>query len=145
MAHRVELKISSDPCWLPMVRAMMEQICCEAGFAEEDRVDITIAVDEALSNVVRHSYNGNPDGEIKLRWTADGGCLEILMSDHGQPVDPKRVKPQPPDEFRLAGRGALLIHATMDEVEYRRADGTNSLRLRKYLKPRTGSSYDQKD
>ena len=130
----MELRISSDPRWLRMVRAMIQEISRQAGFGEGERFDITIAVDEALSNVMKHSYRGDPNGLVSLSCRTDDGCLEVVLQDQGEAFDPERIQQRAPDEIRVGGRGTFLIRSTMDEVEYQRAGDTNLVRLRKYLK-----------
>lgn len=77
----MELKISSDPRWLRMVRAMIQEICRQCGFSEMERSEITLAVDEALSNVIKHSYKGSPHGVVWLSCVDHDGCLEIVLRD----------------------------------------------------------------
>lgn len=130
----MELRISSDPRWLRMVRAMMQEICRQCGFSEMERSEITLAVDEALSNVIKHSYKGNPKGAVWLSCSAEDGCLEIVLRDEGEAIDPKHLEPPPPDEIRVGGRGIFLMREIMDEVHFLREGKTNLLRLRKYAK-----------
>ena len=132
----MELKISSDPRWLRVVRAMMEEVSRLAGFSDGERCGIVIAVDEALSNVMKHSYKGDPNGQVSLSCVADDGCLEIVLRDQGEAFDPKRLEPPPPDEMRVGGRGIFLMRSTMDEVKFERHGDVNLLRLRKYVKAR---------
>ncbi len=130
----MELKISSDPRWLRMVRAMMQEICRQCGFSEMERSEITLAVDEALSNVIKHSYKGSPEGVVWLSCVADDGCLEIELRDQGEAIDPKCLEPPPPDEIRIGGRGIFLMREIMDEVHFWREGEQNLVRLRKYAK-----------
>lgn len=117
-----------------MVRAMMQEICRQCGFSEMERSEITLAVDEALSNVIKHSYKGNPKGAVWLSCSAEDGCLEIVLRDEGEAIDPKHLEPPPPDEIRVGGRGIFLMREIMDEVHFLREGKTNLLRLRKYAK-----------
>jgi serine/threonine-protein kinase RsbW len=134
----MELKISSDPRWLRMVRAMMQEISRQAGFSEMERNEISLAVDETLSNVIKHAYRGNPEGPVWLSCASENGYLEVVVRDQGQAPDPKRLEPPPPDEIRLGGRGVFLIRSIMDEVEFEREGETNTVRLRKYVKTPAG-------
>jgi serine/threonine-protein kinase RsbW len=135
--QQVELEISSDPRWLRMVRAMMDEVSRQAGFGEAERCDIMIAVDEALSNVMKHAYKGDPNGRVWLSCIAGSGCLEIVLRDKGEALDPKRLDPPPPDEMRAGGRGIFLMRSTMDEVIFERNGNTNLVRLSKHVKART--------
>ena len=130
----MELSISSDARWLRVVRAMIQEVARQAGFSEGDRFDITIAVDEALANVIKHAYKGDPTGAVALSCIADDGFLEIVLRDYGEAPDPKRLEPPPPDELRAGGRGIFLMRSTMDEVEFERNGDMNLVRLRKYVK-----------
>jgi serine/threonine-protein kinase RsbW len=136
LPQRVELEISSDPRWLRMVRAMMDEISRQAGFGEAERCDIMIAVDEALSNVMKHSYKGDPNCRVWLSCTAENGSLEVVLRDQGEALDPQRLEPPPPDEMRVGGRGIFLMRSTMDEVNFERRGDTNWLRLSKQVRAR---------
>jgi len=141
VAHRVELRISSDPRWLRMARRLVEEFSRQAGFDEHGRQEIIIGVDEALSNVMRHAYRGETSGPISLICEAEDGRLEVVLKDQGQAFAPGSASLDLPDPARLSGRGSFLIHSTMDEVEYRRAGEDNLMRLRKYLKEPAGKSH----
>jgi len=136
LAHQLELNFTSDPRWLRMVRAMIQEISRQAGFDDGERCDITIAVDEALSNVMKHAYKGDPNGPVSLLCNTEDGRLEIVLRDQGQAIDPKHLEPPPPDELRVGGRGIFLMRSTMDEVEFERNDNENLVRLCKCVKAR---------
>ena len=133
----MELILSSDPRWLRVVRAMMQEVSRQAGFSEPERWDIALAVDEALANVIKHAYKGDPNGVVSLTCAAEDGRVEIVLRDQGEAIDPARLEPPPPDEIRPGGRGVFLMRSTMDEVEFERIGDTNQVRLRKYVKEPT--------
>lgn len=130
----MELKIPSDSRWLRVVRAMMEEVSRLAGFSGGERCDVIIAVDEALSNVIKHSCKGDPDSQVSVSCVLDNGCLEIILSDRGEAFDPTKIEPPPPDEVRPGGRGIYLMRSTMDEISFERNGDINRVRLRKYVK-----------
>lgn len=132
----MELKISSDPRWLRMVRGIMQEISRQAGFSEGETSDVALAVDEALCNVIKHSYKGDPNGPVFIRCEAGEGRLEIVVQDQGEGFDPYRVELRAPDEMRAGGRGIFLMRSTMDEVEFERSGDTNRVRLCKNAKAR---------
>lgn len=116
---------------------MVQEFSRQAGFGDHERMDITIAVDEALANVMKHAYQGGCGGPVSLTCEAENGRLEIVLRDQGQAFDPARVPERAPDEMRVGGRGTFLMHSTMDEVEYQRAGDSNLMRLRKFRKDKT--------
>ena len=135
---RFEVRMASDPRLLPVVRSAILEFAAVWGFEDDQRRRIMIAVDEALSNLIRHAYKNRCDREIELSCQAYADGLEFTFVDRGEPAELTSVCAQPLDEIALSGRGTHLIRQIMDEVCYERIPGGNRLRLKKYL-PAAGS------
>ena len=61
MARRqllLRLQLQSNPQVLCGVRGAISPIAASLGFNEEDCRAITLALDEAITNVIRHAYGG---------------------------------------------------------------------------------------
>jgi anti-sigma regulatory factor (Ser/Thr protein kinase) len=111
------------------------------GFPAAQGRAITRAVDEALSNILRHCYRNRPGQPITIHFRSverqwqervQQG-LEVLLCDRGPEVDPSKLRGRPLDEVRPGGLGLHFIHQAMDTVEFTREGLTNRLRLVKYL------------
>lgn len=142
----LKLELLSDPKLLFVVRGALERLTEVFGFSPPDRRSVTRAVDEALTNIMRHCYNGQTDQPIELHCRrvpprssgmADG--LEILLCDQGPPVDPAKLRGRRLDEIKPGGLGLHFIRQSMDIVEYQRVGSANQFRLVKYLRPSTQS------
>jgi len=142
----LKLELHSDPQLLTVVRGALERLTEVFGFSPPDRRSVTRAVDEALTNIMRHCYNGRTDQPIELYCTrvpprdsegADG--LEILLCDKGPAVDPSKLRGRRLEEIKPGGLGLHFIRQSMDTVEYRRNGDRNEFRLVKYLQPSTQS------
>jgi serine/threonine-protein kinase RsbW len=137
----LKLELHSDPRLLCAVRGALEPLAELLGLSSEHTRAVTRAVDEALTNIMRHSYLGRLDGPIEIafsciaRSTAAGPSegLEILLCDHGPAVDPAKLQGRHLDDIKPGGLGLHLIHQSMDSVEYRRAGDANQFRLVKYF------------
>lgn len=135
------LALYSNPKWLSVVRATVERLTETLGFPIAQGTSITRAVDEALTNIVRHSYSNRPDQPIAIYFRRaqrqqDGQVehgLEILLCDRGAAGDPSKFHGRPLDEIRPGGLGLHFIHQAMDTVEFTRKGSTNRLCLVKYL------------
>jgi len=135
------LALYSNPKWLSVVRGAVERLTETLGFPPVECRSITRAVDEALTNIVRHSYGNRLDRPIamyfrKTQRRQDGEVqqgLEILLCDRGPAVDPNKLQGRPLEEIRPGGLGLHLISEAMDTVEFTRKGPTNRLRLVKYL------------
>lgn len=137
------MALYSNPKWLSIVRAAVERLTGILGFPEEHRRSITRAVDEALTNIVRHSYSNRPDQPIAMYFRTaqrqrEGEVqngLEIILCDRGPAADRTKWRKRPLGEIQAGGLGLHLIDDAMDIVEFSRKDHTNRLRLVKYLGP----------
>jgi serine/threonine-protein kinase RsbW len=139
----LKLELRSNPNLLSVVRGAMERLTEVFGFSAPECRSVTRAVDEALTNIMRHCYRGKLDQPIEVacnRVQRRGSAvrrtgLEILLSDRGPAVDPAKLRGRRLDEIKPGGLGLHFIRQSMDSVEFKRMRGMNQLRLIKYLQP----------
>jgi serine/threonine-protein kinase RsbW len=139
----LKLELRSHPTLLCALRGALEPLMETLGFSDEQNRAIIRAVDEAVSNIMRHSYGGRPDQPIevycnRLERHVNGEVekgVEILLFDCGPAVDTTKIQARSLDEVRPGGLGLHIIRSSMDTVEYKRTDGLNQLRLVKYARP----------
>jgi serine/threonine-protein kinase RsbW len=139
---RLKLEFASDPGLLCAVRGAMERLTESFGFAAEDCRAVTRAVDEALTNIIRHAYNGRPDRPIEMSIRSlhrqanskNSEGVEIMLCDRGPSIKRAQLCMRALEEVRPGGLGLHFIQQSMDIVEYTRAKGTNCLRLVKYVR-----------
>src|SRR5579862_6645159 len=62
----LKLELRSHPNLLCVVRGAMEPLMETLGFSAEQCREIIRAVDEAVSNIMRHSYRGRLDQPIEI-------------------------------------------------------------------------------
>ena len=62
-----------------------------SGLDEKAIFEVQLAVDEACTNVIEHSYRGEDKGEIALRCERAEGGFVVTIRDHGQPFNPEDV------------------------------------------------------
>ena len=121
---KIELKMSANPDYLCVARMAVRQVALSIGLREEDIEGIVLAVVEALTNVIRHSYGGPCDKPIVLKLSRidcheEGkAAIEILIRDFGEKVDPKSIKGRDLEEVKPGGVGVHIMKTVMDEVEY---------------------------
>jgi anti-sigma regulatory factor (Ser/Thr protein kinase) len=133
MEAALKFSLPSQPRYLAVVRAAVGELSVAQGWPEADGRAIVLAVDEAIANIVRHAYHGDPERFIEVDCRALDSSVEFTLRDCGEPLGPAGLRPRPPSERRPGGRGLHIIHSIMDEVRYERAAGTNILRLSKRL------------
>lgn len=146
-AQALELRIefASDPKWLSMMRSVVEKWCVFAGFSEEAARPVTLAVDEAITNIIRHAYHNSPGERVVVEFSTDDRAVVFTLQDTGAPVDRSLICKHPPNELRPGGRGTHFIREIMDEVDYETQPCRNLVRLVKYRPAPSGpeSGRDQ--
>jgi len=139
----LRMSLESNPEALCLVRATLQRAAEVVHFEESESRAIVRSVDEALANVIRHAYKGQGGLPIEItcrrllcgpEQNATRG-LEVVLSDSGVAVDPKKLHGRPLDEIRPGGLGLHFMKQSMDVVEFRRKNGKNLLRMVKYLAP----------
>jgi len=135
----VRLEIASQPALLAGARALVSSIAQRCGFDEIQCGQISLAVDEALCNIIRHGYNCRDDGRILISLSqreAQSPGIEIVIEDDALQVDPDTIRSRDLDDIRPGGLGVHIIREIMDEVSYTRRDRRGMrLTLVKHLHP----------
>jgi len=124
---------------LEVVREFVHNLALKAGFVEERADQISLAVDEACTNVIKHAHKFDARRKIDLEVNYDSKRIEIVISDKGAGFDPGAL-PKPDlnkyiHEAKMGGLGIHLMKTLMDEVIYSFNPGVkNQVKLIKYLK-----------
>jgi anti-sigma regulatory factor (Ser/Thr protein kinase) len=137
----LRLELPSNPEILCVVRSAVMCLAEELGFPAAECRALTRAVDEALSNIIRHAYGGRTGQPIELlcrRTQARTGGekragVEIVLVDHGAAADRKKLCGRSLDEVRPGGLGLHFIQEGVDVMQYTSQAHRNRLRLVKYL------------
>lgn len=92
-----------------------------AGFPEEETFGIKLALEEALTNAVKHGNNNDSSKQITIKYAITPDKAIITVRDEGPGFEPEKVPDcTAPDRLPLPnGRGIMLIRSYMDEVYYR--------------------------
>ncbi len=131
----IELRLTSDPMYLCGARELVACIARRIGFDDMDCAKIALAVDEALSNIIRHGYQRAFNKPIwlgisPLKPTPDAiGGIVITLEDEAKQVDPGCMKGRDLDDIKPGGLGVHIINEVMDEVSYEKRSG-HGMRLR---------------
>ena len=135
------MELRSNPETLCAVRNALGELARALGFPQAECRRVVLAVDEALTNIIRHAYQGRTDQPIKASFRriqaawhgAHRPALEIVLEDRGIAVDGKSLCGRELEDVRPGGLGLHFIKESMDAVEFRRRWGRNQLRLVKFL------------
>jgi anti-sigma regulatory factor (Ser/Thr protein kinase) len=107
------------------------------GIDAEVVADVLLALDEAVSNAVRHgSRGGDP---VLVTVDADGEWVEMTVRDGGPTPRLPRLPAEPPPVLHTGGRGLWLILQLVDEVRLQRVGDGTRLTMRRRFASRVDS------
>lgn len=98
----------------------------QARLSRETVGDLKLALTEAITNIVRHSYDGEPGHQIILSWAVDDETLTLTIRDFGRPFDASNYQSPDLSELQTGGYGIFLIQSLMDEVRYDTSSGAGA-------------------
>jgi serine/threonine-protein kinase RsbW len=136
----MSLTVPSDTSQLELIRQTTREVASFLDCFPKELDEIGLAIDEACSNVIMHSYTQSQKGSIVVEFSLSQDKLEILLIDNGvngQFFNPDHISPVDMEkcmkELSRGGLGVHLIKKIMNEVEYTVSPGhRNCLKMVKY-------------
>lgn len=131
----LSISIPSKTELLKMVVELASHIATLHHFSPSESQKIALAVDEAITNVIKHSYKNMMDEDIRLEfYTAPDGLktrivftgVPPVLGKLGVNID-KMIK-----EKRKGGLGVELMRRIMDSVEYKTVGNINTCEMVKW-------------
>jgi serine/threonine-protein kinase RsbW len=115
------LVITGEPKQLRVPKEAIIRELKRCKYSQQAVFGVKLALEEALSNALKHGNQGDASKTITVRYSVDEQRAMVIVGDEGRGFVPENVPdPTTPDRLPLpSGRGIMLISAYMDEVEYR--------------------------
>lgn len=133
-----EIKIVNDLAEIDRLAAFVDDLAVELDLSPEIAMNINLALEEAVVNVINYGYPRYQLHEMTLRVSSSEQQLIFVLSDSGVSFDPTRVAEAdvslPLEERPIGGLGIFLIRKIMNEVTYERIGGKNKLIMKKIIK-----------
>ena len=92
-----------------------------------------LAADEAVTNIIRHTYQSVPDKPILLSAEITEGHLHLRLRDYGPPVDAETLKGRALEDIKPGGLGLHLLKSVFTVVEHSTLPDGNEWHLAKPL------------
>lgn len=132
----VEIQLRNERSELARARDALDRLGEELRIPARVLMQLQVALDEIVSNVIKYSWSDRADHEFLVRITADAETVTLAIIDDGVAFDPRRapdLDALPADQRpRLGGRGIHMIRQLVDGFTYRRIDGRNHTTLTKH-------------
>ena len=133
LSELLNIGFPADTDAIGKVADAIDQTLIELQVPEQKRLEIDLAVQEALVNAVVHGCNNDRSKEVRCRLQSDPlGRIVITVTDPGPGFSPDSLSDPKHQENLYAdhGRGVYLIRQLMDEVSFESRG--NQIRMWKY-------------
>jgi anti-sigma regulatory factor (Ser/Thr protein kinase) len=127
---------------MPGVSQLVDRVGRDFGVSPDVLMDLRIALDEIVTNIVKYAYIDDAEHEFTIRCEVAGGSLATVIEDDGVAFDPL-LSPMPDlsvpmEERRVGGLGVHFVKNLMNSVRYERVAGRNRLTLKQDLEQQKG-------
>jgi len=111
------------------------RIAADAGFEENEVMQISMAVREAAINAVLHGNEYDPAKKVTLNFEKTARDLVITIQDQGHGMDTESIpNPLAPENLlKSSGRGIFLMRSFMDEVQIHPSQAGTEIKLVKHV------------
>ncbi len=118
--ERIDFELPSDLSLMNGVLHYLMERVAKLGIVQPNRSNLYVALDEAFVNAVVHGNENDPRKLVRITAELSAEEARFTIEDEGKgfkvgelpdPCDPSNL-------FKTSGRGVLLIHNIMDEVQY---------------------------
>jgi serine/threonine-protein kinase RsbW len=137
----------SQNAYVHMITTMASNAAKIAGFDKSAAGKVAIATDEAVTNVIKHAYQGQPDKQIKFRVEITPESLVLSVIHSGRALSADSVKLPVMDDYirerRRGGLGLYIMKQFMDKVDYMVGE-ESCCRMTKYLDSETDGKQGSK-
>jgi anti-sigma regulatory factor (Ser/Thr protein kinase) len=128
-----------------IVRDALDRFGQEHGMDVASLVQLQVALDELVSNVIKYAWADGRKHEVIVRFAAAPDCLRVEIVDDGMPFNPCDAAPpklHAGERLKPGGVGIHMVRQLVDGLEYVRLDDRNHIRLvkrRAQAAPRQGA------
>ena len=137
LTYQRSLTLTNDLKRVPRLNTFIDEVCEANGFDMAATMQINLAIEEAVVNVMNYAYPKGTKGDITIETKANKSELSFIISDTGKPFDPTAKAEVDitlsAEDRSIGGLGIHLIRQIMDHINYERVDGHNILTLIKKL------------
>jgi sigma-B regulation protein RsbU (phosphoserine phosphatase) len=127
------LEITSAATNCKRGREFIEDWALAAGYPDLERGRIVLAADEAVTNIIRHTYKSAPNKPIVLSADITEGHLHLRLRDYGPHVDYATLKGRELEDVKPGGLGLHLLNNVFTVVEHSTLPDGNEWHLAKPL------------
>ncbi|WP_051251233.1 ATP-binding protein [Paenibacillus harenae] len=132
-----EIKLYNRMDELHRLNEGLEVVGSEAGWPERAVLDLSLACEELVVNIVNYGFPSGGEHPIHVLIQASPNSVEVMIEDGGIPfnplqeADPLALLDLELEDRPIGGLGIFFVKRLMDDIHYEYAEGLNRFRMRK--------------
>ena len=137
MTEQLSVTLANRPAEIARLAGLVEALGNAHRLPQDVIFNITVSLDEVLSNIFAYAYDNDGKREVHVRLRLDEEGVSAEVEDDGPAFNP--LQAPPPDleaglERRdTGGFGLHIVRSLMDALDYRREGERNILTMTKRL------------
>jgi sigma-B regulation protein RsbU (phosphoserine phosphatase) len=135
LPQTTRLVIRNDVAELESVTRTMERLAAEHGIPQRSLIQLQVALDEMVSNIIKYAWLDTGTHEIEIRIAVRSDGVEVEIIDDGRMFNPMAAlapaKPVPGQRPVPGGVGLHITKQVLDGIEYARTGDRNHTTLTK--------------
>lgn len=130
--------LPTDLSYIETAQIFVREAAKRIGFSNNELKELDIAIEEAVSNVVKNSPPEEESSSFEIICEPLPHGLEIVIKEKGMPFDPNQIPKYEPgkniDEASTSGLGVYFIKRMVDELTFKNLGlGGKETRMVKYI------------
>ncbi len=133
MSKGLALTLETRPEELERLTAAVETLAEQDEWPAALTFKVNLVLEELVLNVINYAYDESGH-HLDVQLTCNEEDLVIEITDEGKAFDPLHDAPDPDmespmEERRIGGLGVYLVRTMTSEMQYRREDGKNRVKV----------------
>jgi serine/threonine-protein kinase RsbW len=132
--QKITLGILSDKKYIRLVRSTLKEFLKLNNYDNSEEIFmIELAINEAIANIIEHTYNFEERNNIYLEINLEKNKLTVSIKDEGPKINVDNIKHRDLEDYQDSGLGVFIIKSVFDSIEWIDIDGGNMQILSKTL------------
>jgi len=131
MTYQLDLTLLNRATEIARGQDQLERFAAAHHFPDRKLHEVQVALEEHLTNILHYGYDDHREHQIQIGVRLAADEMRIQVQDDGHAFNPlEHPAPDfslPLDQRPIGGLGIHMLRQSLDGLEYRRADGKNSL------------------
>jgi anti-sigma regulatory factor (Ser/Thr protein kinase) len=126
--QKIRMQILSNPKFLKPFRNFVYELSISYGIVPKISFELKIIASEAVSNIIKHSYENDSSGWIFFEYLFYNTYVEMRFRDFGKKnFNPKELIPKDLSEIRDRGLGLYVISKMSDYHYFKHIEDLGTL------------------